>query len=199
MGTQEILIRPEQPEDIAAIRKVNEIAFEQSAEAEIVDRLRQSEADIVSLVAVKDEQIVGHILFSPMTIKGDVSVGGMATRSLAMPNNNKQTASNKSSAKLAAMGLAPMAVLPEYQRQGIGSKLIETGLDELKKRHCPLVIVLGHPEYYPKFGFVPAGRIGLKCQWPVPEEAFMALLLDPDLLAPIHAVAKYRPEFDLAM
>jgi putative acetyltransferase len=174
MGTQEILIRPEQTEDIDAIRRVNELAFEQSAEAEIVDRLRQNEDDIISLVAIRDEQIIGHILFSPMTIQGEVEISG-------------------------AMGLAPMSVLPECQRQGIGSKLIETGLNVLKTRHCPLVIVLGHPEYYPKFGFVPACRLGLKCQWPVPEGAFLALRLDPHLPIPIHAVAQYRPEFEPAM
>jgi putative acetyltransferase len=199
MEKHKLLIRQEQPGDIDAIQQVNELAFGQPTEAEIVDCLRQSDADIVSLVAVQDEQIVGHILFSPITIEADISKGGMATRSLAMQNEAKQTVSNKSNAKLGPMGLAPMAVLPNNQRQGIGSKLIEAGLEELKKRNCPLVIVLGYPGYYPKFGFEPASRFGLQCQWEVPDEAFMALLLNPDLPTPIHAIAKYRSEFDIAM
>jgi putative acetyltransferase len=128
---------------------------------EYVFSLRQCDADIVSLVAVQDEKIVGHILFSPISLEGDASKGGMATRSLAMQS--------------------------------------EAGLEELKKRNSPLLIVLGHPEYYPKFGFEPASRFGLQCQWEVPDEDFMALLLDPGLPVPINAVAKYHSEFDIAM
>ena len=92
-----------------------------------------------------------------------------------------------------------MAILPECQRQGIASKLIEASLNALNKRHCPRVIVLRHAEYYPKFEFIPAGLHERKRQWSVPDVAFMALLLNSDLPIPIHPIAKYRPEFDPAI
>ena len=99
MRTQEILIRQEQVRDFDSIQQVNELAFGQPTEAEIVDCLRQSGADIVSLVAIQDEKIVGHILFSPISLEGDASKGGMATRSLAMQIEAKQTDSDESIAK----------------------------------------------------------------------------------------------------
>ena len=97
------------------------------------------------------------------------------------------------------MGLAPMAVLPERQRQGIGSELVETGLAELRERDCPFVIVLGHPEYYPRFGFEPASRHGIKCEWEVPDEAFMILVLDGARMPEAGGRACYRAEFSEAM
>jgi len=97
------------------------------------------------------------------------------------------------------MGLAPMAIAPERQRQGIGSRLIEAGLKVLRQQACPFVIVLGHPEYYPRFGFVPASGHGLACQWEgVPDEAFMVLILDKAFMAGVSGVARYRDEFDEA-
>jgi putative acetyltransferase len=129
----------------------------------------------VSLVGVEDNRILGHIFFSPAVVSGDHGV-------------------------TQGMGLAPMAVLPERQRQGIGSMLIEAGIDAMRKRNCPFIIVVGHPEYYPRFGFVPASRHGLSCQWDgVPDEAFMVLILDDSAMAGVSGVARYRDEFDQAM
>jgi len=167
-----ISIRPEQPNDVAAIRTVNERAFGQSDEANIVDRLRESCSDVLSLVATIDDGIVGHILFSPAAVENaGRTIGGM--------------------------GLAPMAVLPEYQRQGIGTALVKKGLAALQSRSCPFVIVLGHPEYYPRFGFEPALERGIRCPWEgVPDEAFMILVLDKSAMKEVSGVARYRSEFD---
>ena len=166
-------IREEQPEDAAAVRTVNERAFGQPAEADIVDALRKQCPDCLSLVAVVDGEVVGHIFFSPVTIEGQ---------------------------ELRGMGLAPMAVLPEHQRQGVGSRLVEAGIAALLRASCPFIIVLGHPEYYPRFGFVPASSFGLSCQWEgVPDAAFMALVLDEARMAGVSGIVRYRGEFDLAM
>jgi len=98
------------------------------------------------------------------------------------------------------MGLAPLAVLPERQRQGIGSLLVRRGLKMLKERGCPFVIVLGHPDYYPRFGFEPASAHGIASQWEeVPDEAFMVLILDVAVMKSVAGVARYRDEFDEAM
>ena len=170
-----ISIRRERPEDIAVIRTLNETAFDQSAEADIIDALRDVCADVLSLVAESDDEIVGHILFSPVTIEG-----GSQSRQ--------------------GMGLAPMAVTPDRQRQGIGSELVQAGLEILRKQGCPFVIVLGHPAFYPRFGFVPASRYGLISQWEgVPDAAFMVLVLDASSMAGVTGVARYREEFDAAM
>jgi putative acetyltransferase len=91
-------------------------------------------------------------------------------------------------------------MLPDRQRQGIGSMLVKAGIDELCERNCPFIIVLGHPEYYPRFGFVPAARHGLSCQWDgIPDEAFMVLILDEISMAGVSGVARYRDEFAEAM
>ena len=95
------------------------------------------------------------------------------------------------------MGLAPMAVLPDRQRQGIGSQLVRRGLDILRGRHCPFVVVVGYPEYYPRFGFEPASKLGLVSQWEgVPDAAFMAVVLDREAMVGASGVARYRDEFN---
>ena len=170
-----ISIRAERSDDIGAIHTINEIAFGGSAEADLVDALRIACPDALSLVAVSDDQVVGHILFTPVTLQDEPG----APR---------------------GMGLAPMAVVPERQRQGIGSLLIKAGLEILRQRACPFVIVVGHPEYYPRFGFVPASRHGLVCQWEgVPDDTFMVLILDDAPMAGVSGIARYRDEFDEAM
>jgi putative acetyltransferase len=170
-----ITIRIEQPEDIPHVRYINEQAFEQPAEANIVDKLRQASPDYLPLVAEEDNILVGHILFS-----------------LAVVENPGR--------RVVGMGLAPMAVLPDRQRQGIGSALVRRGLDILRELRCPFIIVLGHPEYYPRFGFELASKHGLSCQWEgVPNGAFMALILDDVVMKGVSGVTRYRNEFDEAV
>lgn len=165
-----ISIREEQPQDKNAIREVNIRAFGQSEEADIVDKLRQNCSDVLSLVAIIQNQVVGHILFSPARIEGENRI-------------------------VHGMGLAPMSVLPQHQRQGIGSELVRTGIARLQNRRCPFVIVLGHAQYYPRFGFEPASRRGIRCEWEVPDEAFMILVLSERKLHGLAGVARYRQEF----
>ncbi|MBK9168013.1 MAG: N-acetyltransferase [Bryobacterales bacterium] len=166
-----VSIRAEQAEDAPAIRHVHEQAFGQPAEAAVVDRLRQTCKDSLSLVA-DDGAVVGHILFTPVEIEG-------AER------------------RIAGMALAPMAVHPDHQRQGVGSQLVRGGLDILRGRGCPFAIVVGHPEYYRRFGFEPASRHGLVSQWEgMPDEVFMALILDAPAMTGISGTARYREEFD---
>ena len=172
---KDIKIREEIFQDIDAIRALNEQAFGQPQEANIVDKLRANCDGLLSLVALQDEKIIGHILFSPVTIEGHHGI-------------------------LKGMGLAPMAVLPEFQRLGVGSELVQAGIEILRKSTCPFIIVLGHPEYYPKFGFERASRYRIKSQWEgVPDPAFMILWLDKTITNHVSGVAKYRDEFDEAM
>ncbi len=168
-----LIVRNEKPEDIAAIREVNEKAFGQPAEANLVDALRANGKVTLSLVAVQDDRVVGHILFSPVAIESE-----------------KET--------LAAVGLAPMSVLPEFQNQGVGSRLVRAGLDECRKALHESVVVLGHPEYYPRFGFTPASRYGIKSEYDVRDEVFMIMELREGALAGRSGTVKYQPEFNEA-
>lgn len=168
-----IEIREETAGDQASVRQLNTTAFGQAAEANIVDKLRASCDNYVSFVAVEQGAVVGHILFTPVTL-GDGNLVGM--------------------------GLAPMAVLPAHQRKGIGSLLVRHGLEHVRRSGCPFVVVLGHPGYYPRFGFEKASRHNLKSQWDgVPDEAFMAVVFDRDALPREGGVVRYRDEFDEAM
>lgn len=167
-------IRVEEAQDVSQVRTLNELTFGQPAEADVVDKLRVVCGDYLALVA-DDEGIVGQIVFTPAVVEepGRRAVG---------------------------MGLAPLAVIPERQRQGIGSALTRRGLEILRERGCPFVIVLGHPEYYPRFGFERASAHGLTCQWEgIPDEAFMVLILDADAMEGVTGVAAYRDEFNEAM
>jgi putative acetyltransferase len=170
-----ITIRAEKPEDISAIRIVNERAFGRPEEGEIVDRLRESCPDFLSLVAEADGGIVGAILFTPAVIEG---VGR----------------------RIAGMLLGPLAALPERQRQGIGSALTRRGLDLLGERGCPFVVLVGHPEYYPRFGFEHASALGLTCPWDgVPDDAWMACILDAETMAGASGMVRVREEWGAAM
>jgi putative acetyltransferase len=167
-----ILIRPEGPEHADGVRMVEEKAFGRSGEADLCANLQAAGGVLLSLVALDDGQVVGHVLFSPMTLES-----GEKRMELA--------------------GLGPVAVLPERQREGIGARLIRAGLEEIRQQGLPAVLVLGHPSYYPKFGFQPASRFGIRCSYPnVPDDAFMAQELRPSALEGWEGVARYRPEFD---
>jgi putative acetyltransferase len=164
-----ITVRDEQPGDVADVRAVNDAAFDQPLEGHIVDELRRHGAVRLSLVAEIDGRIAGHILFSPVTCAG---AEGFA--------------------------LGPMAVTPTHQRRGVGGALIAAALARLRAAGCPFVVVLGHHHYYTRFGFVPASRHGLRCEWDVPDEAFMVQVLDP-AVTPAPGLVRYRPEFLMEM
>jgi putative acetyltransferase len=169
-----ITVRPETAEDYAAIREVTLLAFGQEVEARLVEDLRDSPDFIpeLSLVAVQDEQVVGHILFSPMIIE---------TEKGAVP----------------ALSLAPVSVRPECQNQGIGSQLVREGLKRCRSLGHEVVVVVGHPDYYPRFGFSSARAKGLEASFEVPDEAFLVLELAPGALDGIAGVIKYPPPFNI--
>ena len=162
-------IRPERPADIAGIRAVNLAAFETSSEADLVDVLREQARPVISFVADDEGQPVGHILFSPVTLVAH--------------------------AELTLMGLAPMAVVPGRQRQGIGSALARKGLEKCARLGVDAVVVLGHAEYYPRFGFLPAVRFNIGCEYDVPAECFMLLELEQGVLRGKSGTARYHPAF----
>jgi len=165
-----LIIRPETSKDIAAIRHINEEAFGQKEEAEIVEKLRRRGVLTISLVAVQDNEIVGHIAFSPVKVESEHS-------------------------SFEAIALAPMSVLPACQRKGIGSQLVHAGLEECRRIGHELVVVLGHPNYYPRFGFVPASTYSIKSEFDVPDEAFMVLELRQGAFSGRSGIVKYHPEF----
>jgi putative acetyltransferase len=166
-------IRREEPEDRDAVYRLYLAAFNDSSEANIVEQLRDSCADYLAFVAVQDDMVVGHILFTPATVDG---------------------------CAVAGMGLAPMAVKPSHQRRSIGSQLVRHGLEHLRQAGCSFVIVLGHPEYYPRFGFELASKYCLVSQWEgIPDEAFMVVVFDDAVLPKTGGIARYREEFSAAM
>jgi putative acetyltransferase len=166
-----IIIRSEQSEDIAVIHQINEQAFGQPAEANLVDALRRNGKARLSLVAEDNGRVIGHILFSPVTIE-------------------------TAGASMAGIGLAPLAVSPERQNEGIGSLLVEEGLRRCREVGYPFMVVLGHPNYYPRFGFVPASRFNVKSEYDVRDEVFMIQELQQSSLLGIAGTAKYQHEFN---
>lgn len=168
-STSKVLIRPEREDDRSGIRAVNTAAFETSLEADLVDALRREASPIVSMVAEDDGVIVGHIIFSPVNVH---------------PDDGSRL-----------MGLGPMAVSPARQRSGIGSELVEEGLEQCRTMDYDGVVVLGHPDYYPRFGFAPAADFGLRCEYDVPEELFRVLELTPGSLKGRSGTVRYSPSF----
>ena len=164
-------IRTEKLEDVEAVRQVNIAAFDRETEANLVDRLRGIPSTF-SFVAVQSDRIVGHLFFSPVIVEGECL-------------------------KKKILGLAPVAVLPDYQRQGIGSLLIREGLKECVRSGFQAVVVLGHPNFYPRFGFIPASRKSLGCEYDVPDEVFMVLELESGALQDCSGTVKYRSEFKM--
>lgn len=165
-------VRVERVEDYEAVFQVLKSAFGRENEAWLVEKIRKSDCFTpqFSLVAVKDGELAGHILFSRVVIQaraGDVP----------------------------ALGLAPVAVLPELQKQGIGSRLVRQGLDECRRLGHKIVVLVGHPDYYPRFGFLPARAKGLGIPFPVPDRAFMALELVPGALDQVSGMVVHPPEF----
>ncbi len=164
-----MLIRTEEEKDWNAVHVLNASAFKTSIEANLVDTLRKKTQPVVSLVAEDNKRVVGHIMFSPVTLTGHPDAR--------------------------IMGLAPMAVAPEHQRKGIGSALVLDGLDRCKQLGFGAVVVLGHPEYYSHFGFTPSSRFGIGCEYDVPEEVFMVMELQPGYLHAKSGTIKYHEAF----
>ena len=166
-------IRPEIESDHEAIYSLHLSAFDGRFESELVDKIRASDNFIpeLSRVAINNSNVVGHILLSTIAIKK----GGEETPALA---------------------LAPVAVLPEFQNRGIGSALVKDALDEARRLKHQIVVVIGHPPYYPRFGFVTAKKAGLSAPFDVPDEAFMVCELAPDALKGVSGMVQYPPEFD---
>jgi putative acetyltransferase len=165
-----LIIRPEVHTDLPAIRQVNERAFGQPNEANAVDLIRRRGHASLSMVAVDEEQVRGHILFSPITLEPVYDAWHV-------------------------LGIGPVAVLPEFQRTGIGSRLVRAGLWACRQRGVDAVILVGHPEYYPRFGFVPARSFHLTSDYG-DGDAFMALELKAGGLNGVKGKVRYVPEFE---
>lgn len=165
-------IRPERPVDHEAVFEVNRLAFGGLDEARLVEALRPSPAFIpeLSLVALEEERVVGHILFSRVAVRGEAATHD-------------------------ALALAPMAVLPALQRRGVGSALVRRGLADAKSLGHGVVIVVGHPGYYPRFGFIPGVPLGIRPPFEVSPGAFMVLELRPGALHGVRGEVRYPPEF----
>ena len=164
-----IRIREEQTDDIQSVHKLNALAFETEAEADLVDVLRENARPVLSLVALDGDTIVGHIMFTPVELSGNPSLN--------------------------IMGLAPMAVVPDRQRCGIGSALATEGLDRCSKMGAGAVVVLGHPAYYPRFGFAPASTMNIDCEYDVPDDVFMVLELTAGHLPGAGGTIRYHKAF----
>jgi putative acetyltransferase len=164
-----IEIRNETPDDHPAVREVNERAFGGPQEAVLVNLLRSANKALISLVALDRSRVVGHILFSSVTVA-------------VAPENFR------------GIGLAPMSVLPEFQNQGIGSRLVREGLEACKREGYDAVVVLGHTWFYPRFGFLRAKDHGLDNEYNA-TDTFMVLELRAGVLGKIRGLVKYAPEF----
>ncbi len=168
-----ISIASETEEDIAAIREVVTAAFNRPNEAELVETIRNSPNFIpeLSLVAKEQGKVVGHILFSPIAIE------------------TKQ-------GNVEAIALAPLCVTPTHQRQSIGAQLVQAGLTKCRELDHNIIILVGHPHYYPRFGFQKASKFGIQAPFTVPDEAFMVLELKPGALKNIRGIVRYPAYFE---
>ena len=166
-----VVIREETPQDYDAIRELNKVAFQGNDEAGLVDRLRKDGAVVFSLVALEGDKIVGQIMFSDVAIETQTGV-------------------------VPAASLAPVAVFPEFQRRGIGSALVRRGLEVCQERGKHIVVVLGHPEYYPRFGFSPELAKSLDSRYSAEAgDAWMAIELTPGALAGVKGTVRYPTAF----
>lgn len=165
-----VTVRPETHSDASAVRRLLADAFGGSDEADLVDDLRRR-PDVFTLVAECERAVVGAITFSP--VFGRAGNGG-----------------------LRAVGLGPMAVRPDWQRRGIGSALVRAGIEACRARHHGLIVVFGHADYYPRFGFASSRRVGLRCKWSRDDDHFMHLELEAGQLALAGGHVDYCPEFD---
>jgi putative acetyltransferase len=166
------VLRVETPADFPGVFQVHRRAFGREAEAELVHALRGCPEFLpdLSLVAAIEETVVGHILMTDLRSEAVPQMGGL-------------------------LALAPLAVLPERQRQGIGGALAREALARAAALGYAGVVVIGHPEYYRRFGFRPAAGYGLVSPFPVPDPVFMALPLREDGLEPFRGKLRYAAPF----
>lgn len=162
------LIRPVKEGEDTAVRRVLEAAFPTAVEADLVERLRANGAAVIELVALDGESIVGHILFSPVALEPLAGTVGL--------------------------GLAPVAVMPDHEKHGVGRRLIQNGLAASHKWGAGFVVVVGDPPYYSRFGFEPAEKYGLRSEYDA-GGSFMVFKLESGALPPPGTLIKYAPEF----
>ena len=165
-----ITIRPERPEDAETFFQVLMASFGRLQEAALVDSLRENRGLLLSLVAISDDSLVGGVVFSPVTLEPTVD-------------------------NLKLAGLAPLAVLPAYQGQGIGSGLVQIGLKQCQELGVDAVFLVGEPDFYVRFGFVPASDLHIRCEFEVAQKYWLVKELRPQALSEISGLIKYRPEF----
>ena len=172
MTSNHILIRHEQPSDYSQIFSVHKLAFNRTDEADLVNSLRRSDQFIpkLSLVAELNGEIIGHIVYTKIEI-------------------------HQGQERFESIALAPLSVRPDFQKSGVGSKLIRTSLSLAAELNYSSVIVLGHEHYYPKFGFIATERWGIKTSFDVPASFLMGLELQPGSLENVSGVITYAPEF----
>ena len=168
-----ITLRKEEAKDFQNIAMVNDVAFGRKAESKLIDTLRNTKEFIpdLSAIAEVDGKVIGHILFYPITI-------------------------NEGEKKHISLALAPMSIIPAFHKKSIGKLLVIYGLQAAKNLGHKSVIVLGHPSYYPKFGFEPASKWNIKSPFPAPDEAFLAIELEKGSLEKISGTVIYPKAFD---
>lgn len=164
-------IRQEKPEDKTAIHHLHRVAFQRENEANLVENLRKNTLSL-SFVLLENQTLIGHLLFTPVTLK------------------------QNSSQDIHILGLAPLAILPDYQHQGKGSLLLNYGLEQCRKLSYHAIVVLGHPDYYHRFGFISAKEKGFSCEYDVPDDVFMILELRQGILKNIRGTIAYHPAFN---
>lgn len=165
------IVRPETEADYALVRRIHEQAFGRPDEADLVEDMRPKVGTILSLVAIRKGQPVAHALFSRVVIECESGFDR-------------------------GVALAPLGVLPEHQRTGLGTDLVRHGIAALKNRRHGIMVVLGEPRFYDRFGFKPALTFGLRSSFPAPPDYFLALPLDPGWCGS-GGLVRYAPAFDL--
>ena len=167
----DILVRLEARRDAAAVRSVEEAAFPTAAEANLVETLKDT-TGVQSWVALIKGEVVGHVLYTPVGVHEEGSESWQA------------------------IALGPVAVLPAFQGQGVGTWLIQSSLRGCLADGHDVVFVLGHPEFYTRLGFRPANALGLRCRWPTPDNHFMVSELRPGALGAMTGAVTYHTAFD---